>query len=165
MRNLITPDPTFTMPTPTGITGLDFGVPSRITARIRTGAARVSLTTGVHIGEERGEATGAGGNRYPTRATDLAREPKSKQAQRGCDFRHFLKGADAKLRSSGDHLSCVRANLKFHASRDDALANFVRSRGNVRRGSASRQSWKVEIPVRPLSVLGNQGATAKCLCI
>ena len=63
-RDPITPDPTITIPTITGITRLDFGVPSRITARIRIGAAHASPTTGVRIGEADGEVMGAGGNRY-----------------------------------------------------------------------------------------------------
>ena len=76
MRDPITPSPTFTAPT---ITGLDFGVPTRITPRIRIGAAHASLTTGVRIGEVGGEATGAGGSRY-SHAPDVApnSEPRRK---------------------------------------------------------------------------------------
>jgi len=70
-RDPITPDPAFTVPAFTGITDLNFGVPSRIIQPIRTGVARASLSMGVRIGEERGEATGAGGNRCP-HAPDLA---------------------------------------------------------------------------------------------
>jgi hypothetical protein len=68
-RDPVAPHHTTTIPTITGITGQDFGVLSRITAHIRIGAARASLTTGVRIGAVHGEATGVGGKRKP-RAPD-----------------------------------------------------------------------------------------------
>ena len=64
MRDPIIPHPTITIPTITGITRLDFGVPTPITAPIPIGAAHASRTTGDPIGEVDGEATGAGGNPY-----------------------------------------------------------------------------------------------------